>query len=139
MDDVGTIYVWPLGLFYGHLVYFVVNWYILWSFGVFFPCWYVVPKDNLATLLSRPKTRYLVVLFSEEFLPPPPQNLMDTSLIKNGIIKCQFLGGADIKLFLGWKLRLRFLSLSLFFFTTHLVYYISLLELHFVAWTKKVT
>jgi hypothetical protein len=43
MDDVG--------IFYGHVVYFVDNWYILWkirfilwSFDNFFPFWYVVPR-----------------------------------------------------------------------------------------------
>jgi hypothetical protein len=25
----------PIGIFCGHLVYFVVIWYILWSFGIF--------------------------------------------------------------------------------------------------------
>jgi hypothetical protein len=27
--------LWSFGVFYGHLVYFVVIWCILWSFGVF--------------------------------------------------------------------------------------------------------
>jgi hypothetical protein len=29
------IYLWPSGIFCGHLVYFVVIWYILWSSGIF--------------------------------------------------------------------------------------------------------
>jgi hypothetical protein len=29
--------LWPFGLFYGHLVYFVAIWYILWSFWYIFP------------------------------------------------------------------------------------------------------
>jgi hypothetical protein len=38
-------------IFYGHLVYFMTIWYILWPFGqyygrfgVFFPSWYAVPR-----------------------------------------------------------------------------------------------
>jgi hypothetical protein len=27
------------------LVYFVTIWYILWSFGIFFPFWYIVPRQ----------------------------------------------------------------------------------------------
>jgi hypothetical protein len=131
---------------YGHWVYFTAIWYILWSIGIF--CGHLVYFSRVGMLYLRiiwqpccqgQRQDIWWSFFRKNFSPPPPHNLMDTSLIKNGIIKCQFLGGADIKLFLGWKLRLRFLSLSLFFFTTHLVYYISLLELHFVAWTKKVT
>jgi hypothetical protein len=30
--------LWPICLFYGHLVY------ILWSFGIFFPFWFVLPR-----------------------------------------------------------------------------------------------
>jgi hypothetical protein len=33
-----------VGIFYGHLVYFVVILYILWLFGIFLPFWYVVPR-----------------------------------------------------------------------------------------------
>jgi hypothetical protein len=29
-----------VSIFYGHLVYFVVFWYILWPFGLIFPFWY---------------------------------------------------------------------------------------------------
>jgi hypothetical protein len=36
MKDVGIFYIWPLGLFYINLVYFVVIWYIFARF------WYVV-------------------------------------------------------------------------------------------------
>jgi hypothetical protein len=42
--------LWPFCLFQGHLVYFVVIWYILWSFGIFFPFWICCTKKNLATL-----------------------------------------------------------------------------------------
>jgi hypothetical protein len=30
-------------------------WYSLWSFGIFFPFWYVWTKENLATLLPNGK------------------------------------------------------------------------------------
>jgi hypothetical protein len=36
--------LWPFGIFYGHLVYFVAIWCILLLFGIFFPFWYVVPR-----------------------------------------------------------------------------------------------
>jgi hypothetical protein len=29
--------LWPFGIFYGHLVYFMAIWYILRLFGIFFP------------------------------------------------------------------------------------------------------
>jgi hypothetical protein len=29
--------LWPFGIFYGHLVYFMTAWYIFCSFGTFFP------------------------------------------------------------------------------------------------------
>jgi hypothetical protein len=29
----------------------MVRWYSLWSFGIFFPFWYVSTKKNLATLV----------------------------------------------------------------------------------------
>jgi hypothetical protein len=29
----------------------VIIWYILWSFGIFSPFWYIVPGKNLATLV----------------------------------------------------------------------------------------
>jgi hypothetical protein len=48
-----------VGIFYAHLEYFrlfgthryfTTVWYKFWSFGVFFPIWYVVPEKNQATL-----------------------------------------------------------------------------------------
>jgi hypothetical protein len=47
-----------IGIFYGHLVYFTVIWYMyFWTFGLycgnlvyFSQFWYVVPKKNMATL-----------------------------------------------------------------------------------------
>jgi hypothetical protein len=36
--------LWPFGEFYGHLVNFMAIWCTLWSFGIFFPLWYVVPR-----------------------------------------------------------------------------------------------
>jgi hypothetical protein len=44
------------GIFYGHLEYFTVIWYILWPFGNVVVIWYILPrfvycvKTNLATL-----------------------------------------------------------------------------------------
>jgi hypothetical protein len=42
-----------VGKFYGHFVYFIDIWYIVWPFGIFcgqfgkfFPFWYVVPKKS---------------------------------------------------------------------------------------------
>jgi hypothetical protein len=36
--------LWPFGIFYCHLVYFVAIWYILLSFGIYFSYWYVAPR-----------------------------------------------------------------------------------------------
>jgi hypothetical protein len=36
--------LWPIGLFYCHLVYIVAIWYILRIFGIFLRFWYVVPR-----------------------------------------------------------------------------------------------
>jgi hypothetical protein len=44
--------LWPLDPIYGHLVYFVTIWYILWLFGIFFPGVVCCTKKNLATLLA---------------------------------------------------------------------------------------
>jgi hypothetical protein len=51
--------VWPLGIFYSHLVYFVAIWYILWPFGIhilwpfgiFSPVLECCTKKHLATLV----------------------------------------------------------------------------------------
>jgi hypothetical protein len=46
-------------MFYGHVVYFMAIWHILWTIGTFyshlvyiFPFWYVAPRQNLATLVA---------------------------------------------------------------------------------------
>jgi hypothetical protein len=46
-------------VFYDHLKYFMAIWcyllqfgIVLWSFGIFFPFWYVWTKKNLATLVG---------------------------------------------------------------------------------------
>jgi hypothetical protein len=47
------------------LVYFMAVWYILWpfgigslwSFGIYFPFWYIETKKNLATLARKTKLR----------------------------------------------------------------------------------
>jgi hypothetical protein len=46
--------LWPLGLFYCHLVYVVAVLYISWSFGIFFPVLVCCTKKNLATLATNP-------------------------------------------------------------------------------------
>jgi hypothetical protein len=65
MEDVSIFYrhlvyftdtwyiLWTFGIFCGNLVYFVAIWYILWQFGIFFLFWYVVTRQNLATLVSK--------------------------------------------------------------------------------------
>jgi hypothetical protein len=40
----------PFGIIYDHLVKYMAVRYRLWSFGTFFPFWYVWNKKNLATL-----------------------------------------------------------------------------------------
>jgi hypothetical protein len=81
MEDVGVFKaIWPIlrpfglhilrplclfDIFYGHLVYLMAIWYILWPFGIFYGhlvyfmlIWYIFPvlvsctKENLATLLA---------------------------------------------------------------------------------------
>jgi hypothetical protein len=41
MEDFGIFY-WQCRLFYGHLVYIVAIWYILWPFGIFTAIWYIL-------------------------------------------------------------------------------------------------
>jgi Na+/H+-dicarboxylate symporter len=43
----------PFGLYYGHLVYFVAFWHILWLFVIFSPLLVCCTKKNLATLQWR--------------------------------------------------------------------------------------
>jgi hypothetical protein len=45
------VYVIATWSIYGHLVYFVALWYILWLFGTFFPVLVSCTKKNLATLV----------------------------------------------------------------------------------------
>jgi hypothetical protein len=40
MEDVGNI-IWPFGLFYDHMVYFMAIWCILWLFDTFMSTWYI--------------------------------------------------------------------------------------------------
>jgi hypothetical protein len=44
------VYCMTIWIFYSLIVYFVVVWYSLCSFGIVFPFWYVWTKKNLATL-----------------------------------------------------------------------------------------
>jgi hypothetical protein len=41
-----------VGIFYGYRKYFMAIWYILWSFGIFFPVLVCCTKKNLATLVA---------------------------------------------------------------------------------------
>jgi hypothetical protein len=54
--------LWPLGLFYGPLVYFVTIWYILLLFGTFFPVLVCCTNKNLATLAQTPVLLYEALL-----------------------------------------------------------------------------
>jgi hypothetical protein len=45
---------WKMLVFYGQMVYFMAIWYIMWSFGIFFPFWYIATEKNLATLPAAP-------------------------------------------------------------------------------------
>jgi hypothetical protein len=50
--------LWAFGSFFGHLVYFLyftANWCVLRLFGIVLPFWYVWSKKNLAALLSSAK------------------------------------------------------------------------------------
>jgi hypothetical protein len=85
MEDVGKFYgissiLLPFGIFYGHLVNFVVIlvyfmpfgifyaiWYILWSFWYIFPVLVCCTKQNLATLVQAAKV--VVILRGPESEP----------------------------------------------------------------------
>jgi hypothetical protein len=43
--------LWPFGIFYRHLVYFMAIWFILGSFGIFSPVLECCAEKNLAALL----------------------------------------------------------------------------------------
>jgi hypothetical protein len=51
---------------YGHLVFFMAIWYILWSFGTFFPILVFCFKENLATLKSNAVQRDFLVVQNVE-------------------------------------------------------------------------
>jgi hypothetical protein len=71
MKDVGKLYVdisavlQPFGIFYGHLVYFEIIWYTLWSFWYIFPVLVFCTNKNLATQQPSPIT---MKLFSKKWL-----------------------------------------------------------------------
>jgi hypothetical protein len=62
MEDAGMYIVLTFGQFHGHLVHFMVLWYILWSFGIFSPFWCIVPRKiwqpwfGRETLLQKSET-----------------------------------------------------------------------------------
>jgi hypothetical protein len=45
--------LWYFGIFCCHLVYLVVIWHILWPLGIYFPILVCCSKKNLATLTQR--------------------------------------------------------------------------------------
>jgi hypothetical protein len=45
----------------GHFLYCMAVWYTLWSFGIFFPLWYV--WTNLATLVKTSYTTLMILTF----------------------------------------------------------------------------
>jgi hypothetical protein len=59
------------GIFYGHLVYFVAIWYILWPFGIFYGylvgiCFSVLvccTKENLATPYFRKSDAKKIIMY----------------------------------------------------------------------------
>jgi uncharacterized membrane protein (DUF106 family) len=50
LETVDIHILWPFGIFYEHLGYFMTFWYILCSFGAFFPVLESCKEKNLATL-----------------------------------------------------------------------------------------
>jgi hypothetical protein len=50
-EDVGICQGHYIYVFYGRMVYFMAIWYILRSFGIFFPVLVRFAEKNLATLL----------------------------------------------------------------------------------------
>jgi hypothetical protein len=54
-EDVSIFYDHWLN-FYGHLVYFIHIWYILWTFGIYTPVLVCYTMKNLATMHRRKRT-----------------------------------------------------------------------------------
>jgi hypothetical protein len=59
LESVGLSHIWIFGLLYGNVVYFMVIWYILWSFGIFWVCFAYFSRfsmlyKNLAALPLKP-------------------------------------------------------------------------------------
>jgi hypothetical protein len=68
MDNVDMFYVlFYGGTFYGHLVYFIAIWYILWSFGIFDPFLVYCANKNLATLVHIAKHFFVCSLKNKTF------------------------------------------------------------------------
>jgi hypothetical protein len=44
------VFILLIGIFYVHLVYFMAIWFFGGYFGIFFPLWFILPRENLATL-----------------------------------------------------------------------------------------
>jgi hypothetical protein len=55
------LYLCPFAIFYGHLVYFMAIWYILWPFGIFFPVLIKVWQPCVSLYFGR--NDYAIILF----------------------------------------------------------------------------
>jgi hypothetical protein len=54
LDWTMILFLWRFGIFYGDLEYFMTFWYILYSFGTFFPVSVSCTNKNLAALPNSP-------------------------------------------------------------------------------------
>jgi hypothetical protein len=75
--------------YYGHLVYFIAIWYILWQFGkfwlfgIFSPFWYVVQRKIRQRKIWQSCCR--LEPREDELLPPLPQALeRNVRIVKDG-------------------------------------------------------
>jgi hypothetical protein len=93
------IYFKLFGIFYRHWGYFVTIWYILCSFGTFFPAWVIIEEKNLATLIANAPslgrnvnrvTRTLTYLTRHDCCCAYVQHISNfIDLIKNFLVRVQ--------------------------------------------------
>jgi hypothetical protein len=97
--------LWPFGIFYGDLRYFMTIWYILYSFGTFF--WYFVP---IKIWQPWPYIVCLIILstFRWESLANPPTNHLHMCLSTK-------IFAVYLHMFRTWRPRKLFLNLFLIF------------------------
>jgi hypothetical protein len=48
-SNLGKFWMEAVGIFYGRLVFFTANWYLLCPFGIFMVNWYVFPNFGILT------------------------------------------------------------------------------------------